>query len=154
MFHAATLTTGHGRDMPAITVPWGRILRLGSSRITSMRLARYVITTSPGISPPTDWSLSAASVSSGWNGSKARTTSRIAPLQTFERYEKPTPERFASFKRSQLMDNKPLPVARRLTINQSIRTIERRLTTDLSPRERERELDRLATLRRMLGGKR
>lgn len=75
-------------------------------------------------------------------------------MQTFERYEKPTPERFASFKRMQLMDNKPLPVARRLTINQSIRTIERRLTTDMSPRERERELDRLATLRRMLGVRR
>lgn len=52
------------------------------------------------------------------------------------------------------MDNKPLPVARRLTISQSIRTIERRLTTDMPPRERERELDRLATLRRMLGVKR
>lgn len=52
------------------------------------------------------------------------------------------------------MANKPRPTAQRLTIRQSIAAIERRLLGELDPRERANEMDRLATLRRLLGVKR
>ena len=53
-----------------------------------------------------------------------------------------------------MANRRHLPTTQRLTIRQSIAAIERRLLADLDPRERANEMERLATLQRLLGVKR